>query len=159
MRTDRSRATSIRPLQALLRATLVSIAGVVMTLASLGAVLVPAPAGAAAPPAQGWTTQQAPLPSDAGTAGALPDVYTASSTCPTLGGCVTVGWYSDTAAHPWGLIETQSGTTWTDTQAPQPSNAGSGANQALWLGSQSCGIINLNPCHAVSFPTATLCFR
>ncbi len=59
---------------------------------------------------------------------------------------------------PWGLIETQNGTTWTDTEAPQPENAGSGSEQGLWIGSRQCGIYE--PCHAVSCPNASiLCGR
>ena len=70
-------------------------------------------------------------------------------------GCVTVGWYDDTAGHAWGLIETQSGTGWTETQAPQPSNAGSGTDQELRLGASDCG--ELLPCRPVSCPSANFC--
>jgi hypothetical protein len=129
-------------------------AGLVLT-GAMGAIGSPPPAGAVTPPAQGWTTVQAPLPADAGTGSTDPDVYTASTTCPASNGCVTVGWYSDTSGKPWGLIETQSDTTWTDTEAPQPSDAGHGANQGFWFGSQSCGFDA--PCRAVSCPTASFC--
>jgi hypothetical protein len=53
------------------------------------------------------------------------------------------------------LIEQQNGTAWTQTEAPQPSDAGTGTNQGLWLGSQQCGY-DL-PCRAVSCPSATFC--
>jgi hypothetical protein len=133
------------------QAILTPLFGVVVMFAGLGFLVAPAPAGAA-PPAQGWTTTQAPLPADAGT---NPRVYTASTTCPAANACVLVGWYDDAAGHAWGLIEQQNGTTWTDTEAPQPSNAGSGANQGLWLGSSACGFAD--PCRAVSCPTTTFC--
>ncbi len=139
-----------------LRALVSALAGVIVLLSGVAAVVTPsAPAAAATAPAQGWTTVEAPLPADSGTGSTNPDVYTASSVCPAANGCITVGWYKDTSDKAWGLIETQSGTTWTDTEAPQPSNAGSGADQGLWIGSQDCGIYQ--PCHAVSCPTATFC--
>ena len=119
----------------------------------VGLVVVPpsaSVAGAATPP--GWTTTQAPLPSDAGT---NPNVYTASSTCASTTNCAVVGWYDDTAAHTWGLIETWDGTSWADTQAPEPSNAGTGTNQGMWIGSSTCGI--QSPCHAVSCPSTGFC--
>jgi hypothetical protein len=141
------------------RAWLAPLAGVALVLAGLAAVLTPmAPAAATAPaPAQGWTTLEAPLPSDSGNGTTNPDVYTASTACPIANGCITVGWYKDdgTPQKVWGLIETQNGTTWTDTEAPQPGNAGSGSEQGLWIGSQQCGIYV--PCHAISCPSPSSC--
>ena len=138
------------------RALLPALAGVIVLLSGVAAVVTPpAPAGALTPPAPGWTTIEAPLPADAGNGSTNPDVYTSSSVCPAANGCVTVGWYNDTAGKAWGLIESQSGTTWTETEAPQPNNAGSGADQGLWIGSQNCGIYQ--PCHAVACPSATSC--
>ncbi len=139
------------------------LAGIPMAAVAVGLVLTSvmgalgpqAPAGAVTPPAQGWTTTEAPLPADAGTGSTDPNVYTATTTCPAANGCVTVGWYDDTSGNPWGLIETQSGTTWTDTEAPQPANAGTGANQGFWFGSRNCGFDA--PCRAVSCPTASFC--
>src|SRR5271157_3549919 len=153
IRTQTGRTTARSGFRALLPA----LAGVIVLLSGVAAVVTPPapPAGAVAAPAQGWTTVEAPLPADAGTGSTNPDVYTSSSACPAANGCVTVGWYKDTSGKAWGLIETQSGTTWTDTEAPQPSNAGSGSDQGLWIGSSDCGISQ--PCHAVSCPTATSC--
>ncbi len=140
-----------------LRARLVPLAGMVMLLSVLGVALASgAPAGSVTPPAQGWTTLEAPLPADSGNGSTDPHVYLASSSCPTPTGCVAAGWYDDTTGHAWGLIEMQNGATWTDIQAPQPSNAGSGSNQALILGSTSCGTAT-TPCKAVSCPTASFC--
>ncbi len=152
----RGAGTSARPRNGSFRALTTTLGAAVAVLAGLGVLVTPAaPAAAAGPPAQGWTTTEAPLPADAGTGSTNPDVYTASSTCPVANGCVTVGWYNDTAGKAWGLIETQNGTTWSDTEAPQPSNAGTGTNQGFWLGSRECGFNT--PCRAVSCPSTTFC--
>ena len=132
------------------------IFAVVVLLAGLGFLLSPGTSAAGATvPAPGWTTAQAPLPSDAGNGSTNPNVYMASSACPAPSACITVGWYDDTAEHAWGLIETQNGATWTETQAPQPGNAGSGIDQGLFLGSQQCGVLQV--CHAISCPSTTFC--
>ncbi len=161
MRTRRTRPArrlgSGRPSTGVCRSGLLASLGAVVALVGgLGAVLVAAgPAGAVTPPAQGWTTQEAPLPADAGSGSTDPHVYTSSSSCPSATTCTTVGWYDDTTGRPWGLIEMENGGTWGVTEAPQPSDAGSGSGQGLWLGSPTCGIAN--PCHAVSCPNATFC--
>ena len=130
--------------------------GVVVMLAGLGFILVPStPAAAAAPPAQGWTTTQAPLPTDAGNGSTNPNVYLASSACPAANNCTMVGWYYDTSDWAWGLIEQQSGTNWTQTEAPEPADHGTGSNQGLWIGSHACGYDQ--PCRALSCPTPTFC--
>lgn len=155
MRTRHAGQAVARPTGAV-RARLAPFSGVVVLLAGLGFLLTPGTPAGAAPPSQGYTATEAPLPNDAN---ANPNVYTATTTCPVPNGCVVVGWYSDTANRPWGLIEQQNGTTWTDTRAPQPNNAGSGTNQGLWLGSQQCGILGFEQlCHAVACPTATTCY-
>jgi hypothetical protein len=102
------------------RRTVASLVAVVSLLGMLGVVIVStAPTGAAVtPPAQGWNSTEAALPSNAGTATTLGTVTIASSSCPAVNGCVSVGGYHDTGTLPWGLIETQSGTRWTETQAP-----------------------------------------
>ncbi len=151
MPTFRSRPRSGRWQTAM---SLASMAAVLL-LGLLGAIASDVPAGAVTAPAQGWVTVQAPLPTDAGTGSTDPDVYTGSTSCPVANGCVTVGWYSDTAGHTWGLIETQNGTSWTDTEAPQPANSGTGANQGFWFGSDSCGFDA--PCRAVSCPATASC--
>jgi hypothetical protein len=118
-----------------------------------GLLLAPPVAAAVTPPGQGVTVSQAPLPNDAGS---NPKFYSASATCPATGQCVMAGTYYDGANHPWGLIETQSGTSWTPTEAPEPSNAGSGANQNALLGSTECGF-SADSCTAVACPTTTWC--
>ncbi len=139
------------------RPSLVSLGAVVGFLSALGvAVMSAGTAGSAVtPPSQGWSTLEAPLPSNAGTATTLGNVTIASSSCPAVNGCVSVGWYHDTGTAPWGLIETQSGTGWTQTQAPEPSNHGAGGNQAFWFGSQNCS--SSQPCRAVSCPSSSVC--
>jgi hypothetical protein len=146
-RRRRILGTALAPLLAL--AAVLGGLGVVLALAT-------APAGAAvSPPAQGWTTTEAPLPADAGNGSTNPNVYLASSTCPIANGCVSVGWYSDTSGYAWGLIEQQNGTSWTDTEAPQPANSGTGSDQSFEFGSGQCGFAE--PCRAVSCPSATFC--
>ncbi|HEY1828402.1 MAG TPA: hypothetical protein VGF87_10295 [Acidimicrobiales bacterium] len=127
------------------------LAAIIATVAA--AVLPAAVAGAASPPAQGWTTLQAPLPSDKGS---NPDVYIASSTCPAANSCVSAGSYEDTSGHYWGLIETQSGTGWAQTEAPEPNGSGTGTAQYAELGSAFC-LIALTGCQAVSCPAANQC--
>ncbi len=125
-------------------------------LSGLGVLAVGSGPAAAAPPAQGWTTMEAPLPSDAGNGSTNPHVYTSGSSCGAANACVTVGWYDDTGGHTWGLIEQQNGTSWTETEAPQPSsNSGTGSEQGFWFGSADCGF--LSPCRPVSCPTASSC--
>ncbi len=128
-----------------------------MSSAALGAAVVSAgTAGAAVtPPSQGWSSVEATLPSNAGNATTLGHVSVASSSCPAVNGCVTVGGYHDAGGQPWGVIETQSGNSWTETQAPEPTTAGSGVNQAFWFGSQNCG--SSQPCRAVSCPSTSFC--
>jgi hypothetical protein len=139
------------------RPTLAALVAVIAFLGVLGAAIVSAgPAGAAVtPPAQGWNSTEAALPANAGTATTLGNVIISSSSCPAVNGCVSVGGYHDTGTLPWGVIETQNGTSWTETQAPEPSNAGTGGNQGFWFGSQNCG--NSQPCRAVSCPSAGFC--
>jgi hypothetical protein len=127
------------------------VAAVTLGMAGFGTLIVsPSPASAAAP-AQGTASVVAPLPGDKA---ASPNFYSASATCPAVGQCVMVGSYYDTSSKPWGLIETQSGTTWTDTQAPEPLGAGSGSFQEAYLGDQ-CGFATT--CSAVSCPSPGSC--
>ena len=60
-----------------LRARLAPLVAVVALLAGLGVLVAPAaPSAAVTAPAQGWTTQEAPLPPDAGNGSTNPAVYT-----------------------------------------------------------------------------------
>ncbi len=135
-----------------IRTRVVSLSGALVLMAGI-AIAGVQPAGAVTPPDQGWTTVEAPLPNDAGPS---PDVYVASSTCPAQNACVSVGDYEDAGTHWWGVIETQSGTSWSDTEAPEPANAGSGSVQYAKFGSSQCGFF-LVSCTAVSCPTTTFC--
>ena len=68
-----------------------------------------------------WTTQEAPLPSNA------TDNTTArltSVSCPAVGSCVAVGFYSDTTGgfSQHALVETLSGGSWSPQDAPVPSD-------------------------------------
>ncbi|HEY1828403.1 MAG TPA: hypothetical protein VGF87_10300 [Acidimicrobiales bacterium] len=135
------------------RPILSSVAGALLLLTGLGTIFAAPSAGAAAaPPSQGWTTLEAPLPNDANS---NPQVYLDSSSCPAAGACVTVGSYRDTSSDYWGVIETQSGTAWTEFQAPEPSGYGTGSHQFAEFGGSSCGLEN--PCDAVSCPSTTVC--
>jgi hypothetical protein len=154
-RRRRTLATTLIQIAAAAAVVLGGLGGAAVLALSAGSP----PAGAAvSAPAQGWTTTEAPLPADAGNGSTNPEVYPASSSCAVANACVTVGWYYDDGSpqHAWGLIEQQNGTSWTDTEAPQPSNAGSGTHQGFWFGSDDCGY-NL-PCRAVSCPAAGTCY-
>jgi hypothetical protein len=138
------------------RAPLTAVGTVLVALLGVaGLVAFTAPSAAVTAPPQGWTTGEAPLPSDAATASPGPQVYVDSTSCPGQNVCVHVGYYNDAAQHAWGLIEMQNGSSLTDIQAPQPGNAGSGADQGFWFGSQLCGFSA--PCRAVSCPTVSFC--
>ncbi len=72
-----------------------------------------------------WTTQRAPLPGDA--AAANPFALLWALACPAPGTCLAAGHYNSRNGQSRGLIETQSGGTWTPVAAPLP--AGAAANQ------------------------------
>jgi len=72
-----------------------------------------------------WSATEVPLPANAGTDGdghALSGLNSVACTGP--GACEAVGFYTDTNGYQYGLIENLTGTTWTGTEAPLPSNAG-----------------------------------
>ena len=66
-----------------------------------------------------WTTTEAPLPANASTTqySGLDAVV-----CPAAGSCVALGSYADSITNNQGFFETQSGGTWTPTEAPLPAN-------------------------------------
>ncbi len=66
------------------------------------------------------TTTEAPLPGDAA---ALTTVTFTDVACPSLGSCVAVGRYFNTAGQAEGLIEMLSGGGWTPLEAPLPADA------------------------------------
>ena len=83
-----------------------------------------------------WSAQDAPLPTNTGTgANESSDLFGVS--CST-GVCVAGGAYEDTAAHSRGLLDRLSGGTWTATESPEPSNAGTGTGQSADIFGVSC---------------------
>jgi len=81
-----------------------------------------------------WTATEAPLPSNASVSngGELNEVA-----CLSVTSCVATGSYiSSGAVYPEGMLVTGSGTSWTATEAPLPSNASVGAGFSL--NSEAC---------------------
>ena len=72
-----------------------------------------------------WTAQRAPLPGDAAAANPVAVVWALA--CPAPGACLAGGHYNSRNGQSRGLIETQSGGTWTPAAAPLP--AGAAADQ------------------------------
>jgi hypothetical protein len=79
-----------------------------------------------------WTATAAPLP-----AGAGPNSWLASVTCPSASACVATGNYTDSSGNNQALLVTGSGSSWTATTAPLPAGAGSGGGGA-GLASVAC---------------------
>jgi hypothetical protein len=74
-----------------------------------------------------WTTTAAPLPSNAGS-GSLENSYLTDVSCPANGSCVASGIYADGSGYDYSMLETQSGTGWSSSEAPLPANAGNDAD-------------------------------
>ena len=91
-----------------------------------------------------WAAVAAPLPGDASTSPNT-DALTSVS-CVSGGNCVAVGQYDNAAENPQGLIDTESGGSWTSTTAPVPSD-GNLALPDVLLTSVSCS--TLSNCVAV----------
>jgi len=91
-----------------------------------------------------WSGTEAPLPSNATGAVQTPS----SVSCVSDGLCAAVGYYEVTSGGQQGLLETNSGGTWTATQAPLPANAASPPTTAR-LTSVSCSAGDV--CTAVGF--------
>jgi hypothetical protein len=97
-----------------------------------------------------WTVSTAVLPSTA----TNPFVGLNSAACATGSSpvvCVAVGNYNDSSNHTQGLIESLSGSTWTDTKAPEGS--GAATNPLVGLNSVACA--TSTSCAAVGAYTAT----
>jgi hypothetical protein len=107
--------------------TLVTVA--MGTSGGLGGVLAASAAGQITP----WTSTEAPVPANAG---ANPLASISSVACPASGSCVATGDYTDTSGSQQGLIETQSGATWTALEAPLPTT--SNANSLVLLDAVVC---------------------
>ena len=120
-----SNALTRRPTLLAAATVLLAMSGVVVT------------AGAhAAGAAISWSAANPPLPADA-----VPGqgVTLLASSCPADGWCVAVGDYlAQNATTTWeaGLIESESGSTWTATEAPLPTSAG--ADPQALLEAVSC---------------------
>jgi hypothetical protein len=72
-----------------------------------------------------WTATEAPLPAGAGNDADLAlEVNLNGVSCSSATFCVVVGSYNDYTGHAFGLIDAGSGTSWTPTSAPEPSNSG-----------------------------------
>ena len=82
-----------------------------------------------------WSATEAPLPSDAR---ANPNAGFFSVSCPSVGSCVAVGAYKNSAGGTEGVIDTLTGGHWSTTEAPVPSAADTGANAETFLKSVSC---------------------
>jgi len=82
-----------------------------------------------------WSAVNPALPADAVTgAGAGAGLTLPSSACPADGWCIAVGDYLGQASGTYysaGLIDSESGGTWTATEAPLPANALAGDPQAF----------------------------
>lgn len=72
-----------------------------------------------------WTATTAPVATDAVVphSAGVPVSDLVAVTCLAAGSCVAIGSYGDTNGDQPGLIEIQSGQTWTATEAPDPANA------------------------------------
>jgi hypothetical protein len=99
-----------------------------------------------------WTAAEAPEPVNTGTeADGNQDDSLNSVSCSSASSCSAVGTYNDADDYDDGLIESLADGTWTDTEAPQPSNAGTDRNgsQSTMLNSVSCSAVG--DCAAVGF--------
>ena len=69
----------------------------------------------------GWTTVEAPLPTDAVMTNHIATLSGIS--CPALGSCVATGGYTDANGNGQGLMETLANGTWRPTNASLPADA------------------------------------
>ena len=88
-----------------------------------------------------WTSIAAPAPANSSTVSGTVFLDLRGLHCWAQGSCIAVGAYTDTTERVQGLIETETGGTWTPLEAPVPANgyAGYVANNPNGaLGSLSC---------------------
>ncbi|MGD0378927.1 MAG: Ig-like domain repeat protein [Acidimicrobiales bacterium] len=115
------------------------------TLVGLSGFLVVVSPGAA-DAGVSWSSVNPALPSDAVAGGGI---TLASSSCPADGWCIAVGSYpgkNGSTYYSAGLIDSESGGTWTATESPLPSNALAGDPQA-YLEAVTC--VSVGSCVAV----------
>jgi hypothetical protein len=86
-----------------------------------------------------WIAQEAPQPPDAGT-GVNQDTSLNSVSCVAVGDCTVVGSYlnSSGSGNDIGLIDTESGSTWSALTAPQTPDAATGTPETSGLNTVSC---------------------
>jgi hypothetical protein len=70
-----------------------------------------------------WTARKAPVPANAS---ADSSATLNAVACSAASACVAVGYYFDSSQNTQGLLLTESGSTWTATEAPAPLDAESG---------------------------------
>ncbi|MGH2861009.1 MAG: fibronectin type III domain-containing protein [Solirubrobacteraceae bacterium] len=97
--------------------------------------------------AAGWSASEALWPSDTDAASFAPDFYDLS--CATAGSCAAVGFYTDSNGDQQGLLESDSGGSWSATELDL-SNLGPGAGEPPAANPQASG-------YAVSCPAAGDC--
>jgi hypothetical protein len=86
------------------------------------------------------TAAEGPQPSDAATGSSVNASFNSVS-CLSLNQCTAVGAYHNTTSSTdVALIDSGSGTSWTNTQAPVPSNAATGATAQSTLDAISCPV-------------------
>jgi len=85
-----------------------------------------------------WTATEAPMPANAPATDGFARLDTV--TCPSVGGCVAVGWYYDTSGSYHEVMETQSAVTWTpvEQQVPAHPAAKNPTNTDEGIGNVSC---------------------
>ena len=94
---------------------------------------------------------EAVLPANAG---AKPNVFIESVSCPSAGNCSAVGQYIDSSGASEGLLLTEKAGRWrTGVEAPLPANAATTTNQFVRLNSVSCA--SPGNCSAVGAYKAT----
>src|SRR6202453_1389111 len=116
---------------------------------ALGGFVAATPAGAAAP-TPGWTSASTPAPTGPDTPGANPNATWASVSCVSAVFCAGAGKYSGTDSD-LPLLGLEIDGTWTNQEAPLPSNATD--NTTARLTSVSCTAVG--SCVAVGFYSDT----
>jgi hypothetical protein len=101
------------------RPTVVAAVAALLGMSAVLLVVSPGPASAGI----SWSAANPPMPADAVAGQGL---TLASASCPADGWCIAVGNYlahTGTTYYQAGLIESESGSTWSATEAPLPGNA------------------------------------
>ena len=83
-----------------------------------------------------WSATEAPLA--VGRQGRIRTPVFFSVSCPSVGSCVAVGGYKNSAGGTEGVIDTFSGGHWSTTEAPAPAERTPGRTRETFLKSVSC---------------------